>query len=90
MEFLKGLVDVVKGVLKREAARLIAYSGVVATGAALWVATQLGVELSEGFLAAVAVFAAAVATELIRVFVYSEETVEQIVEEVKDESQETP
>jgi hypothetical protein len=87
---LGGIVEVVKGLVRREAARLVAWSGTAATAAVLFIAAQLGVELSAEFMAAVGVFAAAVMTELIRQFVYSRKTVEKIVEEVKEDAQETP
>ena len=80
------MVDFVKGLLRREAARVIAASGTIATAAALWAATQLGVELSEQFIAGVGVFAIIVTTELIRHFVWSEESVETVVKEAVEET----
>ena len=86
---MDNVVGFIKGIIKTEAARLIAYSSAAAVGVALFVAEKMGAELSPEFLSGVAAFATVVATEAIRHFVFSEESVEKIVEEVQEEA-ETP
>lgn len=76
---MNSIINVIKGVVQREAARLVAYSSMAAVAAALALANHFGVNLSEAFIAAVGVFATALATELIRHFVYSENTVKEMV-----------
>lgn len=75
------LPDWIKGLLEREAARIVAWFSVGATAAALFIASQLGVELSPEFIAAVGIAAAAIATEVIRQLVFSQRTTERLVAE---------
>jgi len=75
------LPDWIKGLLEREAARIVAYSSAAATAATLFIAGQLGLEFSSEFVVAVGLAAAAIATEIIRQLVFSAKTTKALVAE---------
>lgn len=75
------IVSLIKSIVEREAARLVLGASAVATTVTLWVAGQLGVELSPEFVLGVAAFAAVVAEEVIRQLVFSQRTTERLVAE---------
>ena len=70
----------VKGLIEKEAARLIAAATAATTAGALKLAEAFGVTLDATQLAAVGTIAALVATELIRRFVYSIKTTQAIAD----------
>ena len=73
------MVDIIRSLIQREAARLIAGASAAAVAGSLWLAGQAGVELTPDVVAGVAAIAGLIATELIRRFVYSENTVAETV-----------
>lgn len=78
------MIDFIKGLLEKEAARLIAYSSAAAVALALKAAEMLGVELSAEILAGVGALAALIVTELIRRFVYSSATTQALADRAAD------
>lgn len=78
---MSSILSIVRSLVQKESARLIAYSSAVAVAAALKVAEIAGVTLTAEILAGVSGLAVLVTTELIRRFVYSQATVEKIASE---------
>lgn len=74
------MLSIIRSLIAREAARLIAGASAAAVAGALWLAGQAGVELSAEVVAGVAAIAGLIATELIRRFVYSEATVAAVTD----------
>jgi hypothetical protein len=79
--------ELIKGMLQREPARLVAYG----TAAAVWAVTRLGaylgVEVPDEITLAVATIATFVLTEVIRRLVYSPSTVAEIVSQTTPANQ---
>lgn len=71
MGFIRTLVE-------KEATRLVAYSSTLAVAAALKVAELTGVELTSEILVGIGGLAVVITTELIRRFVYSQNTTQKI------------
>jgi hypothetical protein len=75
------VLDFIRGLVSKEAARLISYATAAAVAGALKAAEFAGVTLSAEAIAGVAAIATVIATELIRRFVYSTDTVTKIAAE---------
>lgn len=71
MGFIRTLVE-------KEATRLVAYSSTLAVAAALKVAELTGVELTSEILVGIGGLAVVITTELIRRFVYSQDTTQKL------------
>lgn len=87
---MDSVITFIKGLVRTEAARLVAWSTMAASAAALFVADKMGVSLSPEFVSGVGVFAGILATELIRHLVFSEKAVEEIVDTAVEEAAEAP
>lgn len=80
---LESLITFAKDLLAKEAARVVALATAGATAAALKLAELAGITLAPEFVVAIGLFAAAVATEVIRHLVYSQATHEAELEAAK-------
>ena len=76
---LNTVLTLIKSLVSKEAARLVAVGSAVAVAGALKLAELAGVTLDAAAIAAVATLAGVIATELIRRFVYSEATVTEML-----------
>ena len=72
------VIDFIKNLIATNAARTVAYGGTLALAGAAWAAKYFGVELTPELTTAVQAIGVFVATELIRRFVWSKESVETI------------
>lgn len=72
------IVDLVKGLIAKEPARLVGYGSSLAVAGALKVAELLGVTVPADVLAAISLITGFVISELIRRFVYSPATTQII------------
>lgn len=77
MGFIKTLVE-------KEAARLVAYASAATVALALKGAELAGVELTSEILAGIAGLTVVIVTELIRRFVYSQDTTQKIADRAAD------
>lgn len=75
---MSAILDLVKGLLATNAARVIAYGGVAALFIADRAAKLLGVDLTPEVVTAIQAIGVFVVTELVRRFVWSQASVEQI------------
>lgn len=76
------MLDLIRGLLQREPARVVAYGAAGAVWAVTRLGTVVGVEVPDEVTLAVATIVTFVLTELIRRLVYSPASVAQIVAQI--------
>lgn len=76
------MLDLIRGLLQREPARLVAYGSAAAVWAVTRLGTTLGIAVPDEVTLAVATIATFVLTEVIRRLVYSPANVAEIVAQI--------
>lgn len=74
------MLEIIRGLLEREAARIVNYAAAGAVAASVWVAGRLGLELTTEVTAGISAIAVFVATEVIRRLVFSIKTTQAIAD----------